>query len=291
MQAASPTSQENCVVVIGVGLIGGSIAAALKRRVPSCRVIGIGRSETRLRQAQTAGLIDEWATIIDRVSVPPGCLVVVCLPVDQIASAVRELADCISSESVITDAGSVKSFLYRELADDSAALAAFVGSHPIAGSDQNGWEHASADLFADRICVVTPETSSDDNVRRVSDFWKSLGSHVRIMSADEHDRMLAATSHLPHLMATATTLCVETDQLAYTGTGFRDTTRIAAGSPQVWTPILCGNSEHIVEAIRDAERILGQLRCAVQSADTETVQRLLLSAATRRGQLRNGSGS
>lgn len=288
MQTESGHSPEQCVVVIGVGLIGGSIAAALKSRIPDCRVIGIGRDAERLNAARAAGLLDEFSTSVEANSIPSDSLIVVCLPVDQIAASVRSLTALTLSGSVITDAGSIKSPILRELAADTEAMLRFVGSHPIAGSEQTGWEHASPDLFINRVCVVTPESSMATNVDRVSAFWQSIGCEVRRMSAAEHDQMLARTSHLPHLMAIATTLCAHPDQLEFVGTGFRDTTRIAAGSPDIWTPILCGNSTYVADAIREAESVLATLRRAIESADASGLRSQLESAATLRRRLPRG---
>lgn len=285
MQAAAEVRCETQVVIVGVGLIGGSIAAALRRRQPACRITGIGRSVQRLQRASQAGLLDDYAVEISAAACPAGSLVVVCLPVDHIAQAVRQLAAVAAGETLITDAGSVKSLIYRSLQDDATARRRYVGAHPIAGSEQAGFEHALPGLFEKRICIVTPEGAAAADVQRVRSFWAGLGSEVRLMTAEEHDRVLALTSHLPHVLASVAASCVTPELLAYTGTGFRDTTRIAAGDAELWSQILCGNREHVVCALQSAEQLLVRLREHVAAGDGTAVRLLLQQAAAIRGQL------
>ncbi len=269
---------EKSIVIVGVGLIGGSIAAAVRKRFPECRVIGIGRNPERLKAACDRGLLTECSDQISAASIPEGSLGIVCLPVDQIASAVLQLID--AGCELITDAGSVKASIYASLGGDSDRT--YVGSHPIAGSEQTGFEHADADLFVNRLCVVTPMYANSIKTARVVSFWKSIGAVVQEMSPDEHDRVLALTSHLPHIIAAVMSGCVAPDQLPFTGTGFRDTTRIAAGSASLWTSILLGNANHCIESIDVAERLLREFRHAISSGDATRLNSLLDASAERR---------
>jgi prephenate dehydrogenase len=271
---------ETSIIIAGVGLIGGSIAAAIRKRFPKCQVIGIGRSAERLSEAQRRGLLTSWSTEVSVGSLPPGSLGVVCLPVDQIASCARQLvhAGC----ELVTDAGSVKASICDALTDVSDQ---FVGAHPIAGSERSGAEFADADLFADRLCVVTPQQNSQESVDRVTAFWKSIGMSVRLMSADEHDRILALTSHLPHVLASVAVSCVKPEELEFTGTGFRDTTRIAAGGAELWSSILFENSRHCVDAIHQAEAALAEFREAIATGDVDRFRRLWERAASVRRML------
>lgn len=281
MQNGSPNSTEQSIVIVGVGLIGGSIAAAVRQRFPECKVIGIGRNRERLKLATERGLLTDWSDQISAAAIPGGSLGIVCLPVDQIAGAVQLLvdADC----ELVTDAGSVKASVYAALDDISRDR--FIGSHPIAGSELTGFEHSDAELFVNRLCVVTPVNATSNNTERIVAFWKSIGATVQQMSPDEHDRVLALTSHLPHILAAVTSGCVTTELLPFTGTGFRDTTRIAAGSASLWTSILLGNAAHCVESIDAAERLLQSFRRAITSGDASTLESLLESAAQRRKSL------
>ena len=261
MKNGSRKYTEKSIVIVGVGLIGGSIAAAVRKRFPECRVIGIGRNLERLNTACELGLLTDCADQISAASIPEGSLGIVCLPVDQIAAAVLQLID--AGCELITDAGSVKASIYASLEDDAGRT--FIGSHPIAGSEHTGFEHADADLFVNRHCVVTPMHANAIKTARVVAFWKSIGSTVQEMSPDDHDRVLALTSHLPHIIAAVMSGCVAPDQLPFTGTGFRDTTRIAAGSASLWTSILLGNANHCVESIDAANRLLLEFRTAIEA--------------------------
>ena len=278
MQTGSPNFTEQSIAIVGVGLIGGSIAAAVRKRFPECKVIGIGRNQERLKLATARGLLTEWSDQISHATIPDRTLGIVCLPVDQIAGAVRQLldADC----ELVTDAGSVKASVYAAL--DDVAAGRFVGSHPIAGSEHTGFENSDADLFVNRMCVVTPVKATPIDTERIVAFWKSIGSTVQQMSPDEHDRVLALTSHLPHVVAAVMSGCVATELLPFTGTGFRDTTRIAAGSASLWTSILLGNATHCVESIDAAERLLQKFRDAITAGDALTLDSLLESSAQRR---------
>lgn len=270
---------EKDVVIIGVGLIGGSVAAAVRQRFPLCRITGIGRSLERLQEAARRDLLHRCDTRVTADSVPPGSLVVVCLPVDQIGDQIRQIAAVCDDQTTITDAGSVKASLYSELQSLGRSVPQYVGAHPIAGGEKTGFEFAQADLFTDRVCVITPETASPSHVARVTQFWKSLGSNVCVMTADQHDRVLAYTSHLPHVLAAVAADSVTPEKLGFTGSGFRDTTRIAAGSAELWTRILLGNHQHAGAAIAQAQQRLAEYAAAVRNQD-ETALRNLLSRAS-----------
>jgi len=271
--------REKCVVVAGVGLIGGSIAAAVRTDSPECSVIGVGRSAERLQAAQDAGLITGWTSEISAATIPRGSLGVVCLPVNRVAETALALlrAGC----GAVTDVGSTKAAICRQLAGETL----FVGAHPIAGSEQAGFEHADEALFRGRVCVVCPGAADSDVVFRVEQFWRALGLTLRRLSADEHDQILALTSHLPHVLAAVAAGVVTDEQLEFTGTGFRDTTRIAAGSAEVWTSILMANAGACVEAIVQAEQLLGRFRLALEHGDAELLSVLWSVSAERRRKL------
>ena len=281
MQELTQNKAERNIIIAGVGLIGGSIAAAIRQRFPDCNVMGIGRNRERLESARKAGLLTSWSDEITADTIPTGSLAVVCLPVNQIADTVNQLlnAGC----ELVTDAGSVKASIIAALEDQPGLR--YVGSHPIAGSEHSGFEHADANLFAGRLCVVTtssPQQANHENVQRVVSFWKSLNAAVHLMSPEEHDRVLALTSHLPHILASVAAGCVEPDLLNFTGTGYRDTTRIAAGSASLWATILLGNAKHCLEAIDAAEEILHQFRTALETGNAKQLESLWESAAEKR---------
>ncbi|MEQ9411935.1 MAG: prephenate dehydrogenase/arogenate dehydrogenase family protein [Fuerstiella sp.] len=276
---------EDRVVIVGVGLIGGSVAAAVRQRYPDCDVVGVGRSEQRLAQAGAAGLLTEWHTkLTPEIFCQKSSVVVICLPVHLIAEQVLQIAGMASAETLITDAGSVKGTICRDVSRDATAEHLFVGAHPIAGGEQGGFEYAEAGLFTGKVCVVM-ESSDPERTHRARKFWGGIGCQIITMTADDHDQKLALTSHLPHIMAAVTTAVVGEDNLSLTGSGFRDATRIAAGDAALWKAILAGNRIEVVRAIAQAEGILGKYRAALQSADDAEVERLLQQAAACRSQL------
>lgn len=271
------------VAIIGVGLIGGSIAAALKLRGIADQVVGVGRSRERLTAAHEAGIIDRIAIDIDEVGGAE--LVVVCTPVDRIAADVLRFA-ALGAGTVITDAGSVKSCILDDLRGDLPEDVSFVGSHPMAGSEKTGWEHGRADLFVDRLCVLTPEEDSlPSAVDSIEQFWQSIGMRTVRMSAAEHDRAVAASSHMPHIAAAALVSLINDSNAALASTGFGDATRIAAGDPALWVAILQGNQSAVSTEI---DRLIAQLtryRQALDTDDLATIQQMLTEAKQRRDSL------
>ena len=267
------------IIVQGVGLIGGSVAAAVKQRCAATRVTGIGRNQKRLLAAQNSGLIDDWAHAISDISVESDAIVVVCLPVDLIPQAVLDAAAATPLGVLLTDAGSVKQSIQAQINRSPQAAERFVGAHPIAGSEQNGHEFADADLFVDKACIVTSGHINEELTNRCCQFWKRLGASVTKLTTQEHDRALALTSHLPHIMAAVTADCVQQSDSEYVGSGFLDTTRVAAGDAQLWQQILCGNRTQVVQAIAQANDRLDRLATALQNEDDQSVTEFLEQAA------------
>ncbi len=281
MEPEPSLTREQTVVVVGVGLIGGSVAAAAMSRLQGCRVIGIGRNRERLRRAADAGLLSDWSETISGKTIPHGSLGVVCLPVDQIPNAAHELLE--AGCDVVTDAGSVKGSICRDM--NARRARRFIGAHPIAGSEHSGFEYADPDLFADRACILTPLDSEPADVDRVAAFWRSIGMTVYRMTPDEHDRVLALTSHLPHILASVAAGCVAPELLPFTGTGYRDTTRIAAGSASLWTSILTDNARHCLDSIQAAQLLLSRFRTAIETNDAALLEAMWEESAGRRRQL------
>ncbi|MBS0203674.1 MAG: prephenate dehydrogenase/arogenate dehydrogenase family protein [Planctomycetes bacterium] len=269
---------EETVVVIGVGLIGGSLAAALRSRRVSRTVIGVGRDIDRLKQAHAAGLIDEVSTDISQAAARAD-VVVFCTPVDQVVDGVRLAVHGARPGVLLTDAGSVKQPICDALADVSA----FVGAHPIAGSHRKGFEAADPELFEGRVCVLTPSPTADAaQVSRLDRFWRAIGMRTVSMSPAEHDRALAMTSHLPHVVAASLSRTLADENRRLTGSGFRDTTRIAAGDPELWCGILLQNAEHVLAGIDAVQHQLNEYRSALGTGDAERLRELLVDAQRRR---------
>ena len=272
---------ENTVVIVGVGLIGGSLAAALRSRKVARNVIGVGRDAVRLERARAAGLIDEVATDIASVATRAD-VIVFCTPVDRVAEGVRQAARTARPDTLMTDAGSVK----QPICDAVADIVNFVGAHPIAGSHRQGFEAADAQLYEGRLCVLTPlESSPMPMVSRLDRLWKGVGMRTTRMSPSEHDQALAMTSHLPHLVAAALAQTLSVENRPLTGTGFRDTTRIAAGDPQLWTGILMQNAQHVAAGIEAVQQQLQKYRAALRDGNTDQILNLLKDGQQQRAAL------
>lgn len=280
--------QLNVLTIVGVGLIGGSIGLAAKRRGVARRVRGLGRQQTSLDRALAVGAIDE-AHLDPQAAVAGADLVVFCTPVDQIADQVLSFAKHCESAALLTDAGSVKAEIVdRVEANLLEAGPHFVGSHPLAGSEKRGPDFADARLFEGRLTVVTPTPRTlAKAVDRVTGFWAALGSQVKMMSPADHDRALAATSHVPHLLAAALAGALPPELRELTATGFRDMTRIAAGDPRLWTAIFAQNRASLLEALGRVEGRLHEFRQALESGNNAAIDQLLAEAKEARDALGN----
>lgn len=285
-QPTEPAAIEfETIALVGVGLIGGSIGRAVKRLNLARTVIGVGRDAVRLEKARRLGIVDVVTHDLAEAA-RKSDLIVVCTPVDQIVAGVRNVAEKCRAGTLLTDAGSVKESICRELASGLPDKVEFIGSHPLAGSERQGFENSDAELFTGRVCVVTPlETSTPEAVARIERFWRSLGSDVLKMTPADHDRALAETSHLPHLVAAALagTLAPHNRNLA--ATGFRDTTRIAMGDPELWAAILLANAVPILAGLDKFEAALREYQQALQRRDATRVRKLLSSGKTNRESL------
>jgi prephenate dehydrogenase len=263
------------LTIVGVGLIGGSIGLAAKRRGVAGTVLGASRDPRRLKTALARGAIDEacaeFSSAVHRAN-----LAVFCAPVDQIASQVLAAAPGCKPGTILCDAGSTKSQIVNQIEPQLRGKVSFVGSHPLAGSEKRGVEHADADLFQGRLTILTRTARTDaaalDGVDR---FWRSLGSRTRVMNPEEHDRALALTSHLPHLVASALCRALGPEFYDLTAAGFRDTTRIAAGEPSIWTPIFRHNKAALLEALDQLEIRLDEFRNALVREDAAALDALL----------------
>jgi prephenate dehydrogenase len=279
------------VAIVGVGLIGGSIGLALRERELAEEVVGVGRRAASLDKARQRGAVDRTTTNLVS-GVAEADIVVVATPVDSIVDAVRSVTAA-APRAAITDAGSTKATICRELREPPSIdpsvpgeldrpgppAPKFVGSHPLAGDHRTGPEHARADLFEGRTVVVTPEDHTAPGlVERVKDFWESLGAEVVLLSPEEHDRALAATSHLPHLIAAALAAATPEEWLKLAATGWGDTTRVAAGDPQLWTQIFSQNRAAVIDALRRFEYKLAAFDESIAAGDVAALTTRLQEA-------------
>jgi cyclohexadieny/prephenate dehydrogenase len=275
------------VAIVGVGLIGGSIGLATKTRNVARSVIGVGRNPATLTRAQELGALDEWSTDLVQ-GVRTADVIVVCSPVDHIARQILEAATAAKPGAIFTDAGSTKANIVRRVEAELPEHVVFLGSHPLAGSEKQGVEHARADLFVNRVCVLTPtENTPPPTQERVTAFWEALGMRVNYLSPEEHDLALATTSHLPHLIASLLANQLPEAWADYAATGFRDTTRIASGDPVLWAAIARENAEALNDTLTAFGDRLDELRAAVATKNTDELIRLLTTAKKVRDDLGN----
>jgi prephenate dehydrogenase len=267
--------------IVGCGLIGCSIAAALKSRRYPGRIVGCGRPGKNLETAFDRKLIDRAEA--DLAKAAAVCdLIVICTPVDRIVDDIRTAAQSARPGTLITDAGSVKQSVCGSVGNLPPSVT-FIGSHPIAGSEKQGCAHADADLFDGHVCVLTPlATTPHAKITALAEFWQALGMSVVEMSAEAHDRALAQTSHVPHAVAAALAASLDPENRSLTAGGFQDTTRIAAGDPELWSAILLANGAEVTVGLQVVSERLSELAKAVKSRDKDRLTQLLKVAKQRR---------
>jgi prephenate dehydrogenase len=274
-------AQFDTVAIVGVGLIGGSIGLAVRERKLARTVVGIGRREKSLETAANVGAIDRGTTDLAE-GVAQAEVVVVSTPVDTVADIVLQAAAATPMHALVTDAGSTKAAIVAAVESGWVGRVdgpQFVGSHPVAGDHRTGPEHARADLLAGRTVIVTPTAGTPaDVVARATAFWQALGANVTTMTPAEHDAALAATSHLPHLVASALAVATPERLLPLAASGWRDTTRVAGGDPALWRPIFTTNRENVLAALERFQQTIGKLRDALERHDDRRLVELLEQA-------------
>ena len=277
--------QFETVTIVGVGLIGGSIGMALRRAGLAGKVVGVGHRQSSLRAARQAGAVDH--TTIDLAKgVAEAELVVVCSPVDQIDWHVRQAAENCPEGTLLTDTGSTKRSIVEALDGQLARGCRFLGGHPLAGSEKAGPANAKADLFEGKLAVLTPTAATRaEDYDTLERFWSNLGSVVVRMPADEHDRAMGLTSHLPHAVAVALASSLPEELFRLTGTGFRDTSRLAAGAPALWEQVFAVNRDNVVQALEQFGRHLEALATAIREDDRIALEEILNRAKKTRDAL------
>ena len=274
--------------ILGVGLLGGSLGLALRRRGLVGEVSGFVRREATAADAVRCGAVDTAATRLEAV-VSGADLVVLCTPVARMGPLALELAPHLMAGMTVTDVGSVKAGVLAAVNGPvRRAGGVFIGSHPLAGSERTGVGAARADLFAGAVCVVTPAPDDDASaVARVTGLWGAVGARVLEMSAEDHDRLVSRSSHLPHVVAAALANYILSGQhpaaqSLLCASGFRDTTRIASGSPEMWRDIALANRDALLAAMHDLAAQLGDFEKALRAGDHDAVLDYFASAKRRR---------
>jgi prephenate dehydrogenase len=276
------------ITIVGVGLLGGSLGLAVKRRKLAREVAGFVRRTASLKDCEKAGAVDFAMTDL-LAAVSNADLVILCTPLSQMQPRVRQMLPALKRGAIVTDVGSVKASVVRELESLVARAGAhFVGSHPMAGSEKNGVKAACADLFTNAVCIVTPTRKSNTAaVRKVERFWKVVGSRVLRLTPELHDALASRSSHLPHVVAAMLATHVlnpanPRHQTALCANGFRDITRIASGSPEMWRDIALANRKNIGKSLDAFVADLKKFRRVLAKADVNGIAGFFKTAKKRR---------
>lgn len=276
------------LTIIGVGLIGGSLARALRKAGVVAEIVGCGRSESNLAHAQTLGVIDSYHQDPAR-AVQDADLVVLAMPVSATAAVYAAMQPGLSDTAVVTDVGSTKDSILTDLRHVLGEVPArFVPGHPVAGTENTGVDASFAELFMERRVILTPEVSTDhDAIKLVRSIWEATGATVVEMDAVHHDEVLAATSHLPHLLAyglvdTLATMAERREIFSYAAGGFRDFTRIASSSPEMWADIVFANRAALLPVAERFIQNIEALRAAIESGDRDQIMAVFSRAKAER---------
>jgi cyclohexadieny/prephenate dehydrogenase len=284
-EASDEPKMFNRIALIGIGLIGSSISHACRRAGIAGEIVGSARTPATVETAMRLGLISQ-GFVTAAEAVDDADLVILCTPVGLSGPIAKEISRNLKPGAILTDVGSVKSAVVRDVRPHVPAGVHFVAAHPIAGTEKSGPEAGFAELFDGRWCILTPEPDTDGKaVEKLSAFWEALGAKVEIMTPEHHDRVLAITSHVPHLLAynfvnTAANLerVGEGEVIKFSAGGFRDFTRIAGSDPTMWRDVFLNNKEAVLDILSRFTEDLTMLQRAIRAGDGDTLYRLFTEA-------------
>lgn len=279
----------NHLAILGVGLIGGSLARVLRREGACGTISGYGRNEQHLQRALALGVIDRYSLVAGE-AVQGADLVVLATPLATTETLLLDIRDHLGENAVITDVGSVKGSVVAAARRSlpGKRLSCFVPGHPIAGTEKSGVEASTAGLFADHLVILTPLVETDgDKLNVVSGMWESAGAQVVTMDVDHHDAVLAATSHLPHMLAYALVDCLagmqEREEIfRYAAGGFADFTRIASSSPGMWHDVCYANRENMIRILNQFDKHLKKIQHAIESESSAALMEIFSRAKAAR---------
>jgi cyclohexadieny/prephenate dehydrogenase len=294
---AQPQFQK--LALIGFGLIGGSIARAARAQGLVGEIVATARSEKTRARVKELNLVD---SVVDTnvEAVKDADLVILCIPVGACGPVAQEIAPHLAAGAVVSDVGSVKGAVVKDMAPHLPAATHFIPAHPVAGTEHSGPDSGFAELFINRWCILTPPEGTDPKaVEKLRAFWAALGAKVETMTPDHHDLVLAITSHLPHLIAytivgTADELAqvTESEVIKFSAGGFRDFTRIAASDPTMWRDVFLSNKEAVLEMLGTFNEDLSKLTRAIRRGDGEALfEHFERTRAIRRGIVETGQDS
>jgi len=287
------------IALIGFGLIGGSIARAAKLQGLAGEIVTTARSEKTRARVQELGIVDR-VVATNAEAVAGADLVILCIPVGSCGAVAGEIAPHLAPGAIVSDVGSVKASIVKDMAPHIPSTTHFVPAHPVAGTEHSGPDSGFAELFIGRWCILTPpEGTEGDAVQRLRSFWAALGAKVEIMTPEHHDLVLAITSHLPHLIAytivgTADELgkVTSSEVIKFSAGGFRDFTRIAASDPTMWRDVFLANKEAVLEMLGTFNEDLSKLTRAIRRGDGEALfEHFTRTRAIRRGIVETGQDS
>jgi cyclohexadieny/prephenate dehydrogenase len=287
------------IALIGFGLIGGSIARAAREQGLATEVVTTARSAASRARVVELGVVDRVVET-NAEAVKGADLVVLCIPVGACGAVAAEIAPHLKPGAIVSDVGSVKAAIVKDMAPYLPASVHFVPAHPVAGTENSGPDSGFAELFINRWCILTPPEGTDtDAVEKLRAFWSAIGAKVEIMTPEHHDLVLAITSHLPHLIAY--TIVGTADELAqvtssevikFSAGGFRDFTRIAASDPTMWRDVFLANKEAVLEMLGTFNEDLSKLTRAIRRGDGEALfEHFTRTRAIRRGIVETGQDS
>lgn len=277
------------VSIIGVGLIGASFALALRENDLCKAIIGYGRKRDNLERAKERGIIDSYTLELSEVCIDSD-LVILSTPISLFKGIIDKTKGTFKKGCLITDVGSVKGRLVYEIEDMMPEGVHYIGSHPIAGSDKSGIDEARANLFKNALCIITPTENSDtEALRRIAVLWESIGSKIKFMDPYKHDEIYAAISHLPHVIAYTlvnTIGDIDSEFIEYAGQGFKDTTRIALSSPEMWRDIVIYNRENLLRFLEAFRGNIEKIKGLIEKSDAEAIRDEFQKARNLRERIR-----
>lgn len=269
------------IAIVGIGLIGGSLGLALKKKRFAGTIVGVSRSRQTLRRSLSLKAVDEASQ--DLSLVKDAQMLILATPVETICTLAPKLREYLNDDCIVTDVGSTKSEIVSNL---EKIFPNFVGSHPLAGSEKHGVAFARADLFKDSLCLVTPDKNTDSRaLNQVINLWHTVGARTQKISPEEHDKALSLVSHLPHILAFSLMQAVPQEYLKFAARGLRDTTRIAGSDSLLWQDIFLSNRGNILKSIEIFEQKLAFLKKAIQTRDSLLLKKFLEQARKKRDSL------
>jgi len=273
------------ITVIGLGLLGGSVGLAVSQSLSGVKTAGFSHRTSTRAKARRLKVVDEVFDDI-KASVKDADLVILATPIGNFEETFRQIADCLPAGCIVTDVGSTKLMPHRWAAKCLPKNVHYVGSHPIAGSEQKGVEFCRDDLFYKALCILTTtSTTNKRSLRIIKKFWSALGCFVKIMTPAQHDRIFADVSHLPHITAAALVNASNMEEMKFAGKGFMDSSRIASGPANIWADVLMTNTQNIIRGIDRLTAELAKLKKVIRSGDRKKIEKLLDAARTKRSKL------